>query len=135
MLKKLGTTLEMWQWEAANCVTDKEFEELLGIVKNILPEGNNLPHTMYEAKKVVFPLQLDIHKIHACSYDCILYGGEYEKLDACLVCDASSIRSGKMILVMSTGSLPRQKFPLRYGDVVFPTNTTIEALVQKQSTC
>jgi len=46
----------MWQWEAANCVTDKEFEELLGIIKNILPEGNDLPHTMYEAKKKLFSL-------------------------------------------------------------------------------
>ena len=49
----MGTTLEMWQWEAANCVTDKEFEELLEIVKNILPEGNELPSTTYKAKKVV----------------------------------------------------------------------------------
>ena len=38
-LKKLGTTPEMLQWKAANGVTDKGFEELLGIVKNMLPEG------------------------------------------------------------------------------------------------
>jgi len=38
-LKKLGTTLEMLQWKAANGVTDKGFEELLGIVKNKLREG------------------------------------------------------------------------------------------------
>ena len=36
-LKKLDTTLEMLQWKAANGVTDKGFEELLGIVKNMLP--------------------------------------------------------------------------------------------------
>ena len=59
-LKKLGTTLEMLQWKAANGITDKGFEELLGIVKNILPEGNKLPSTTYEAKKVVCPLGLDI---------------------------------------------------------------------------
>ena len=52
-LKKLGTTLEMLQWKAANGVTDKGFEDLLGIVKNMLPEGNELPSTTYEAKKVV----------------------------------------------------------------------------------
>ena len=46
-LKKLGTTLEMLQWKAANGVTDKGFEELLGIVKNMLPEGNELPSTTY----------------------------------------------------------------------------------------
>ena len=53
----------------------------------MLPEGNELPPTTYEAKKVVCPLGLDVQKIHACPNDCILYRGEYEELDACLVCD------------------------------------------------
>jgi Transposase family tnp2/Domain of unknown function (DUF4218)/Transposase-associated domain/Domain of unknown function (DUF4216) len=86
--KKLGTTLELLQWKAANGVTDKGFEELLVIVKNMLPEGNVLPSSTYEAKKVVCPLGLDVQKIHACPNDCILYRGEYENLDACPVCDA-----------------------------------------------
>ena len=50
-LKKLGTTLEMLQWKAANGVSDQGFEELLGLVKKMLPEGNKLPPTTYEAKK------------------------------------------------------------------------------------
>ena len=54
-LKKLGTTLEKLQWKAANDVTDKGFEELLGIVNNMLPERNELPSTTYEAKKGCFP--------------------------------------------------------------------------------
>jgi hypothetical protein len=75
--------------EGSKCVTDKGFEELLGIVKNMLPKGNELPSSTYEAKKVVCPLGLGIKKIHACSNDCILYrGDEYENLDACPVCDA-----------------------------------------------
>ena len=89
----MGTTLEMLQWNAANGVFDKGFEELLGIVKNMLPEGNELPPTMYEAKKVVCPLGLDVQKIHACPNDCILYrGDEYEKLDAYPVCDAKTLQ-------------------------------------------
>ena len=67
-LKKLGTTLEMLQWKEAKGVTDKGFEELLGIVKNMLPEGNELSPTTYEAKKVVCPLGLDVQKIHACPF-------------------------------------------------------------------
>ena len=59
-LKKLDTTLEMLQWKAANGVTDKGFEELLGIVKNMLPVGNELSSTTYEAKKVVCPLGLEV---------------------------------------------------------------------------
>ena len=89
----MGTTLEMLQWKTANGVTDKGFEELLGIVKNMLPEGNELSATTYEAKKVVCPLGLEVQKIHACSNDYILYcGDEYEKLDACPVCDAKQYK-------------------------------------------
>ena len=78
-------TLEMLQWKAA---TDKGFEELLEIVKSMLPEGNELHSTIYEEKKVVCPLGLEVQKIHACPNDYILYHDEYEKLDACPVCDA-----------------------------------------------
>ena len=84
----MDTTLEMLQWKAANDVSDKGFEELLGIVKNMLPEGNELPLRTYEAKKIVCPLGLDVQKIHTCPNDCILYRGEYEELDACPVYDA-----------------------------------------------
>ena len=89
----MGTILEMLQWNAANGVSDKRFEELLGIVKKIFPEGNNLPSTTYETKKVVCPRGLEVQKIQACPNDCILYRGEeYEKLDACAVCDAKQYK-------------------------------------------
>ena len=83
----MGTALEMLQWKAANGVSDKGFEELLGLVKKMLPEGNKLPPTTYEAKKVVY-----IQKIHTCPNNCILYRGEYEELDACPVCDAKQYK-------------------------------------------
>jgi hypothetical protein len=50
----------MLQSKAAYGVSDKGFEELLGFVKKMLPEGNELPPTTYKAKKVVCPLGLDI---------------------------------------------------------------------------
>nr|CAE76027.1 B1292H11.13 [Oryza sativa Japonica Group] len=70
--KKLDTTLEFLQWKAKNGVSDKAFGDLLKLVKNILPEGNKLPETTYEAKKIVCPLELE----------------EYENLEACPVCKA-----------------------------------------------
>nr|ABA98354.1 transposon protein, putative, CACTA, En/Spm sub-class [Oryza sativa Japonica Group] len=74
--KKLDTTLEFLQWKAKNGVSDKAFGNLLKLVKNILSEGNKLPETMYEAKKIVCPLGLEVQKIHACPNDCILYRGK-----------------------------------------------------------
>jgi hypothetical protein len=53
-------------------VSDKAFEGMLKIVKDKLPENNELPSTTYEAKQTVCPLRLEVQKIHACPNDCIL---------------------------------------------------------------
>jgi hypothetical protein len=55
----------------------------------MLSKPNELSTTTYEAKKIICPLGLQIEKIHACPNDCILYRGEHENLDECLVCHAS----------------------------------------------
>jgi hypothetical protein len=77
------------QWKASNGLSDKGFEELLKLIKNLLPEGSILPETTYESRHVVCPLGLEAQKIHACPNDCIIYHGEeYKKLDAYPVCKA-----------------------------------------------
>ena len=87
--KRLGTTLKFVQWKVKNGVSDKAFQGILKLVKNILPENNELPSTTYEAKQVVCPMGLEVQKIDACPNDCILYrDDEYKKLDACPVCGA-----------------------------------------------
>jgi hypothetical protein len=112
--KKLGSTLGLLQWKATNGVTDKGFEELLGIIKNMLPKGNELPSTTYEAKKVVRPLGLEVQKIHTCPNDCILYhGDEYEKLDVCPVCGAKRYKIRQNNTGDVNGELPTKKSPLR----------------------
>jgi hypothetical protein len=84
--KKLGSTLELLKWKAETGVTDLSFENLLVLMKNMLPRKNKLPASTYKAKKLVCPLGLDVHKIHACPNDCILYHGEkYENMDKCPV--------------------------------------------------
>ena len=59
---------------------------MLGLLKEILPEDNVLPRSTNEAKKIVFPLELEVQKIHACVNDCILYRGEYKDFHACPIC-------------------------------------------------
>ena len=49
--KKLGSTLEMLQWKAKHGVSDKGFDELMMIIKDMLPEENELPESTYKAKK------------------------------------------------------------------------------------
>jgi hypothetical protein len=70
---RLHTTLSLLQCKPKYGWSEKGFDELLGIVKKLLPQENTLPETTYEAKKVVCPLGLEVQKIHACPNNCILY--------------------------------------------------------------
>nr|CAD40286.2 OSJNBb0062H02.9 [Oryza sativa Japonica Group]CAH66338.1 OSIGBa0097I24.6 [Oryza sativa] len=112
--KKLDTTLEFLQWKAKNGVSDKAFGDLLKLVKNILPEGNKLPETTYEAKKIVCPLGLEVQKIHACPNDCILYRGkEYENLEACPVCKALRYKIRRDDPGEVDGQLTKKRIPAK----------------------
>ena len=59
---------------------------MLGLFKEIHLEDNVLPRSTNEAKKIVFPLELEVQKIHTCVNDCILYRGEYKDYRACPTC-------------------------------------------------
>jgi hypothetical protein len=84
--KKPGSTLELLKWKAEEGLFDSGFEILLKMMRNMLPKDNELPTSMYEAKKIVCPLGLEVQKIHACPNDCILYRGDYENLTKCPIC-------------------------------------------------
>jgi hypothetical protein len=111
--KKLRTVLELLQWKAGNGVSDKGFNELLELIKKMLPDGNTLPETTYEAKEIVCPLGLEVQKIHACPNDCILYCGEYEKLDACPMCKASRYKIKRDDHGDVDGEPPRKRVPAK----------------------
>jgi hypothetical protein len=78
--------LKLLQLKATHGWTDKSFEALLDLLRDMLPEGNLVPEGIYDAKKIICPLGLEIEKIHACKQDCILFRGEYAELDQCPVC-------------------------------------------------
>jgi len=55
----------------------------------MLPEGNEIPKSTYEAKKIICPMGLEVEKIHACKEDCILFRGDYKDLTECPKCGTS----------------------------------------------
>nr|AAV43864.1 putative polyprotein [Oryza sativa Japonica Group] len=119
--KKLDTTLELLQWKAKNGVSDKAFGDLLKLIKNILPGENKLPETTYEAKKIVCPLGLEVHKIHACPNDCILYRGEeYENLEACPVCKALRYKIRRDDPGEVDGQLTKKRIPAKRKYIMMP---------------
>jgi hypothetical protein len=79
--------VKLLQLKASNGWSDCSFKELLTLFKHMLPQGNTVPETVYEAKQIIYPLGLEVEKIHACKNDCFQYHGpEYEDLKKCPIC-------------------------------------------------
>jgi hypothetical protein len=78
----------------------------------MLPEGNTVPETVYEAKQIIYQLGLEVEKIYACKNDCILYRGpEYEDLKKCPICQLDSIIE-KTMMMMRTARETEEKASL-----------------------
>ncbi|XP_031091096.1 uncharacterized protein LOC115996097 [Ipomoea triloba] len=86
---KLSAVLKLYNLKAKNGWSDKSFTRLLELLKDMFPSDNELPHSTYEAKKLLCPLGMDIERIHACPNDCILYWKEYKDLHVCPKCGTS----------------------------------------------
>ena len=56
--------------------SNKSFTMLLELLKDAFHEGETLPKSFYEAKKLIGNLGLEFTKIHACPNDCMLYWKE-----------------------------------------------------------
>jgi len=69
--------------------SDKSFNELLLLLKNMLLVDNTLPKNHYAEKKILCPIGMEYPKIHACPNDCILYRHEYAELRNCPTCGVS----------------------------------------------
>jgi hypothetical protein len=71
----------------SNKWSDSSFKDLLMLLKDMLPQDNVVPETIYKAKQIICPLGLEVEKIHMCKNYCILYHGpEYEDLEKCPIC-------------------------------------------------
>jgi hypothetical protein len=74
--------------KASNGWNDCSFNDLLTLLKDMLPQGNTVLETVYEAKQIICLLDLEVEKIHAYKNDCILYHGlKYEDLEKCPICE------------------------------------------------
>jgi hypothetical protein len=94
-MSKLEANIMLLEFKSTNGLSDKCFDQLLGIIRKMLPEENELPEKTYLAKQMICPIGLEVEKIHACSNDCILYRGDkYKDLDACPKCEAPRYKEG-----------------------------------------
>jgi hypothetical protein len=78
--------LKLLQLKADHGWSNKSFKHLLDVLRDMLPEGNQIAESVYEANKIICPLGIEVEKIHACRNNCVLFRGVYADLDKCPKC-------------------------------------------------
>jgi hypothetical protein len=78
--------LKLLQLKADRGWSNKSFKHLLDVLRDMLPEGNQIAEFVYEAKKIICPLGIKVEKIHACKNSCVLFRGNFANLDKCPKC-------------------------------------------------
>ncbi|CAM8978244.1 unnamed protein product [Rhodiola kirilowii] len=74
----LETILRAMQVKVESRVSDKGFNKILQITKEILPPDNNYPSYYKDVKKVLKNMGLGYETIHACKHGCIMYYKEHK---------------------------------------------------------
>jgi hypothetical protein len=71
--------------------------------------SNQIAESVYEAKKIICPLGIEVEKIHVCKKSCVLFRGDYADLDKCPKCGYDRYkrkRMVKMIIMLMTRTSP-----------------------------
>jgi hypothetical protein len=83
---RLSGDLNLLQLKADHGWSNKSFKHLLDVLRDMLPKGNQIAESVYEAKKILCPLGIEVEEIHVCKNSCVLFCGDYVDLDKCSKC-------------------------------------------------
>lgn len=86
---KISAMCNLFNLKSKHGASDKFFNELLPLIQSMLPPGNEMMKSTYEAKKVMRDLGSGYEKIHVCINDCILYRKNYKDAVKCPTCGES----------------------------------------------
>jgi hypothetical protein len=62
---RLSGDVKLLQLKANNGWSNKSFKHLLDVLRDMLPEGNQIAESVYEGKKIICHLGIEVEKIHA----------------------------------------------------------------------
>jgi hypothetical protein len=62
---RLFDMVKLSQMKVSNGWSDGSFKDLLTLLKDMLPQGNTICETIYEAKQIIYLLRMEVEKIHA----------------------------------------------------------------------
>ncbi|KAL0561284.1 hypothetical protein IC582_001706 [Cucumis melo] len=80
---KLSTLVRLYNLKVKYGWSNTSFFELLSIISDLLLDNNEIPTSLYKAKKTLGAIGLSYQKIDACPNDCCLYRKEYANSTKC----------------------------------------------------
>ena len=83
---KLSAVASLMNFKVNTNMSAEDYDEMISIIKRLLPEDNSLPEDYYSCRKLVNELALPMKKIHACRNGCMLFWKEYSHLTECKFC-------------------------------------------------
>ncbi|GJT87252.1 putative reverse transcriptase domain-containing protein [Tanacetum coccineum] len=86
---KLSAIVKLLNLKGKYGASDKFFTELLGLLKKMLPAGNEMVEKTYHAKKLMRMMGSRYKKIHVCSNNYIPYWKDNKELTVCPTCGIS----------------------------------------------
>lgn len=103
---KLSAVVTLFNEKARSGWSDISFSRLLKIIRDMLPDDNNLlPRSMKEVKKTLSVYGMSYEKIDACPNDCVLYrkGFDNENKTSCPTCGESRYKVNKNLTEQRKG--------------------------------
>lgn len=94
---KLSFIVKVLHLKVYNKWSNKSIDMLLEFLRQVIPNGQTLPKSYYDAKNILKDLGLGYIAIHACKHDCVLFWKKYEKNQNCPICGTSrwKVNDGK----------------------------------------
>ena len=94
-MNQLGTMLMLLNLCSVHGVSNNLTDELFSLLgQDLLPRGNTMPKSRYEAYKIVKKLGLAYDTIHACEDGCVLFRKDLASATSCPKCMKSRFVTG-----------------------------------------
>ncbi|BFG25009.1 hypothetical protein CerSpe_112830 [Prunus speciosa] len=94
---KMFAVVVLYKFKAMHGLTENAYNDMLEILRDMLPDGNTLPDSLYSTKKLLNTFDLGYEKIDACVNECCLFWKDLEHLDTCPKCDASRWKTNERV--------------------------------------
>lgn len=110
-------------------LSERCFDEITELMKEIVPEPNRIPANFYRSKKLMRGMGLPVEKIDCCKNGCMIYWGEDVQLSACKICGHARFKTTRK------GGSKRQKTSIPYKRMFyFPLTPRLKRLYASNAT-